>query len=49
MAFNIKGMGIVRVCKCAWAEWLKSYVIEQLKNHKRKDIKYEIQHSRRST
>gem|GEM_PF-6023021 len=26
-----------------------NYVIEQLQNHKRKDIKYEIQHSRRST
>lgn len=49
MAFNIKSTGIVRFYECAWAEGLKNYAIEQLQNYKRKDIKYEIQHSRRST
>ena len=47
--FLHKSTGVVGGWKSAGAEWLKNYVIEQLQNHKRKDIKYEIQHSRRST
>ena len=49
MDFNIKARVSCGFANVRGAEWFKSYVIEQLQNHKRKDIKYEIQHSRRST
>lgn len=49
MAFNIKARVSCGFANVRGAEGLKNYVIEQLQNYKRKDIKYEIQHSRRST
>lgn len=49
MAFNIKARVSCGFANVRGAEWLRNYVIEQLQNYKRKDIKYEIQHNRRST